>query len=280
MRELDAALAARGGGLVVRHASARDGDSPRSPPTLGVDAVYANHDYEPAACDRDAAVAHALAAARHRVPHVQGPGDLRARRGADRRRQAVLGVHALPQRLAERAHARPPRRLRDRRQRRRARTGPGSDRRRAARAGSDGLRADQPRRAAACNRGCAAAPRSSPTSATASIAYREARDYPAVKGPSYLSVHLRFGTVSVRELAAYAHACSLQPDGAGAATWLSELIWREFYAQILWHHPQVVDHAFKPEYDALAFPNDPAALRRVVRRAAPATRSSTRRCAS
>jgi deoxyribodipyrimidine photo-lyase len=91
-------------------------------------------------------------------------------------------------------------------------------------------------------------------------AYREARDYPAVRGPSYLSVHLRFGTVSVRELAGYAHACSLQPDGAGAATWLSELIWREFYAQILWHHPRVVDHAFKPEYDALAFPNDPQRL--------------------
>jgi len=49
-------------------------------------------------------------------------------------------------------------------------------------------------------------------------------------------VHLRFGTVSIRELVAYAHLRSLEPDGAGAATWLSELIWREFYAQILWHH--------------------------------------------
>ncbi|WP_028454950.1 cryptochrome/photolyase family protein [Chitinilyticum litopenaei] len=81
--------------------------------------------------------------------------------------------------------------------------------------------------------------------------YHEARDFPAVKGPSYLSVHLRFGTVSVRELAAYAY----RHGGAGAETWLSELIWREFYMQILWHRPEVVGHAFKPEYDALPFPN-------------------------
>jgi deoxyribodipyrimidine photo-lyase len=86
--------------------------------------------------------------------------------------------------------------------------------------------------------------------------YKASRDFPAVKGPSYLSVHLRFGTVSVRELVAYAHAWSLRAGGDGAATWLSELVWREFYAQILWHHPHVVAAAFKPEYDALAFPND------------------------
>ncbi len=87
--------------------------------------------------------------------------------------------------------------------------------------------------------------------------YRDARDYPSVKGPSYLSVHLRFGTVSIRELVAFAHFRSQQPGGEGAATWLSELVWREFYAQILWHHPDVVAHAFKPEYDTLRFPNDP-----------------------
>jgi CheY-like chemotaxis protein len=66
--------------------------------------------------------------------------------------------------------------------------------------------------------------------------------------------------VSIRELTGYAHTLSLQPDGAGAATWLSELIWREFYAQILWHHPRVVGSAFRPEYDALRFPSDPARL--------------------
>lgn len=81
-------------------------------------------------------------------------------------------------------------------------------------------------------------------------AYRQRRDYPAVRGPSYLSVHLRFGTVSVRELARAAHA----RGGEGAATWLSELIWRDFYFMILYHHPRVVDRAFRPEYDALRYP--------------------------
>jgi deoxyribodipyrimidine photo-lyase len=65
-------------------------------------------------------------------------------------------------------------------------------------------------------------------------------------------VHLRFGTVSIRQLAAYAH----QRGTAGSMGWLSELIWRDFYHQILWHRPDVVEHAFKPDYDALAFPND------------------------
>lgn len=82
--------------------------------------------------------------------------------------------------------------------------------------------------------------------------YHETRDFPAIKGPSYLSVHLRFGTVSLRELAAYAH----HRGGEGANTWLSELVWRDFYAQILWHRPDVAEQAFKPEYQHLAFAND------------------------
>ena len=82
--------------------------------------------------------------------------------------------------------------------------------------------------------------------------YQDARDYPALKGPSYLSVHLRFGTVSIRQLA----AAAWQQGGRGAQTWLSELIWRDFYHQILWHRPDVAaGHAFKPQYDALPWPN-------------------------
>jgi len=82
--------------------------------------------------------------------------------------------------------------------------------------------------------------------------YHEKRDFPAAKGPSYLSVHLRFGTVSIRALASAAH--SLQAQGnAGAATWLSELIWRDFYHQILANFPHVVDRSFKPEYDAVRY---------------------------
>ncbi|NMF91081.1 cryptochrome/photolyase family protein [Aromatoleum petrolei] len=79
--------------------------------------------------------------------------------------------------------------------------------------------------------------------------YREARDFPAVKGVSYLSAHLRFGTVSVRELAAFASA----DGGAGAESWLGELVWRDFYHMILWHHPRVVTASFKPEYDRIVW---------------------------
>ena len=79
--------------------------------------------------------------------------------------------------------------------------------------------------------------------------YRETRDFPGIRGPSYLSVHLRFGTVSIRKLA----ACALeqQTGNEGAATWLGELIWRDFYAQILSNFPRVAGNAFKPEYDAI-----------------------------
>jgi deoxyribodipyrimidine photo-lyase len=82
--------------------------------------------------------------------------------------------------------------------------------------------------------------------------YREARDFPAVKGPSYLSVHLRFGTVSIRELVAIAQGIG----GGGAETWLAELIWREFYQQVLWHRPDLAQgHCFKAEFDAIEWPN-------------------------
>lgn len=84
--------------------------------------------------------------------------------------------------------------------------------------------------------------------------YDAARNFPAVRGPSYLGVHLRFGTVSVRQLAGVAHQLSLQGD-AGAATWLSELIWRDFYFQILAHFPHVhsggESKSFRPEYDKI-----------------------------
>ena len=86
--------------------------------------------------------------------------------------------------------------------------------------------------------------------------YRTARDFPARKGVSYLSVHLRFGTVSIREVAALAHGLG-QQGNEGAATWLSELVWRDFYHMVLWHHPHVVTHAFKPAYDYLAWDDAP-----------------------
>jgi deoxyribodipyrimidine photo-lyase len=82
--------------------------------------------------------------------------------------------------------------------------------------------------------------------------YDETRNFPAVKGPSYLSVHLRFGTISIRQLASVSYAMHLQGI-QGASTWLSELIWRDFYHQIMANFPHVVERAFKPEYDHIKF---------------------------
>ena len=80
--------------------------------------------------------------------------------------------------------------------------------------------------------------------------YHQTRDFPAIKGPSYLGVHLRFGTVSIRRLVALAHVRA-QTGSQGASVWLSELIWRDFYAQILANHPHVATGSFRPEYDAI-----------------------------
>ncbi len=83
--------------------------------------------------------------------------------------------------------------------------------------------------------------------------YKEARDFPAVKGVSYLSVHLRFGTVSIRHLARQARDLA----NTGSQTWLNELIWRDFYFQILHHNPQIAaGKVFKTEYENIPFPND------------------------
>ena len=85
--------------------------------------------------------------------------------------------------------------------------------------------------------------------------YAEGRDYPARRGTSYLSVHLRFGTISIRALA----RCALDrarhaAEGKGADTWLSELTWRDFYFQILHHRPDVATGAaFKPQFDRIGW---------------------------
>ena len=78
--------------------------------------------------------------------------------------------------------------------------------------------------------------------------YKEQRDFPSINGTSRLSVHLRFGTVSIRELA--------KKGGALNETFLNELIWRDFYQMILWHFPQVVYQSFKPEYDKIKWRNN------------------------
>ncbi|MFC6283349.1 MULTISPECIES: cryptochrome/photolyase family protein [Polaromonas] len=88
--------------------------------------------------------------------------------------------------------------------------------------------------------------------------YHETRNFPAVKGPSYLGVHLRFGTVSIRKLARAALEHSVQ-GSEGAAVWLSELVWRDFYAQILSNFPHAATESFKPGYDLIAWEKGPHA---------------------
>jgi len=253
--ELDDALRKRGGALIVRHDWARQA-IPDLAARLRVDAVYANRDYEPATRARDAAVASALAergiAFHASKDHVIFEGsEVVTRSGApfavfSPYRKAWLAA-LTPGQLAPR----------------RTDIGDGA-------LAATPLPLEQPipsleqigfrssdldaLRIAPGMRG-----------ARARFAdfrqridrYHESRDYPGVKGPSYLSVHLRFGTASVRELAWFAFQRSQQPDGQGAATWLSELIWRDFFAQVLWHHPRVVDEPFRTEYRQLRFPDAP-----------------------
>ncbi len=77
--------------------------------------------------------------------------------------------------------------------------------------------------------------------------YKLQRDFPAIAGTTKLSVHLRFGTVSIRKLVQVA----LKKN----ETWLNELIWREFYHMILWHFPHV-ERAFKPAYEKIVWRNN------------------------
>lgn len=82
--------------------------------------------------------------------------------------------------------------------------------------------------------------------------YGRARDFPAEDGTSHLSVHLRFGTTSIRHLVRTARQMMENgAGGTGASVWLSELIWRDFYSMILARHPHVVSQSFKPAFDAI-----------------------------
>lgn len=79
--------------------------------------------------------------------------------------------------------------------------------------------------------------------------YAHQRDFPGLDGTSRLGVHLRFGTVSIREVVKHAAKKS--------AIFLNELIWREFYQMILWHFPEVGrGRAFKREYEHISWRND------------------------
>ena len=80
--------------------------------------------------------------------------------------------------------------------------------------------------------------------------YEATRNFPAVKnGTSLLGIHLRFGTISIRKIVQY--AVKFQNE-----TFLKELIWREFFMQIIWHFPHTQTQSFKPKYDEIKWINN------------------------
>ncbi len=252
--ELGRELEARGGGLIALHGTART-EIPRLAAELGVQAVYANHDYEPAAVARDTAVAGALAQAGiawlTRKDQVIFEKDEILTKGGTPFSVFTPYKNAWLKKLEPffvQAYS--------------------VDRH----AGGLALPPGQSRmpsladlgfettdlRALGIAGGTAAAQKLFADFQPRMLRYRDARDFPAIKGPSYLSVHLRFGTISVRQLARAAWEAARGKGGEGAVTWLSELIWRDFYFMILHHHPRVVSQAFRPAYDAIRWPDDPA----------------------
>ncbi|MBL6866028.1 MAG: deoxyribodipyrimidine photo-lyase [Flavobacteriales bacterium] len=78
--------------------------------------------------------------------------------------------------------------------------------------------------------------------------YGDQRDFPSVAGTSRLSVHLRFGTVSIRE--------ALRQGLATSEKWTTELIWRDFYQTIVYQFPHSATDSFRPAYDAIPWLND------------------------
>ncbi|MBX9903440.1 MAG: DNA photolyase family protein [Burkholderiales bacterium] len=250
VEELGRELAARGGQLIVLHGSAR-AEIPRLAARLGVQAVYANHDYEPGALARDAAVAHELLPCQFltRKDQVIFEKDeiltlggtpfsvFTPYKNAWLKKLEPFFVKPYPvdQYAGKLASA------------------PGKFR--TFSLADLGFNATN-LQALGIAGGAAAAQKLFADFAPRMARYRDARNFPAKKGPSYLSVHLRFGTISIRELAHKAWQSVEEGGGEGAATWLSELVWRDFYFMILHHHPRVVTHAFKPAYDAIRWPND------------------------
>jgi len=242
--ELKAALEKLGGGLHVVHGRPAE-EIPALARRLEVAAVYANRDYEPAAIARDAGVAAALARDGIRF-HTRKDqvifelDEVRTRAGGafsvfTPYRNAWLAklepFHVKPYPIARQA----------------ARLAPASG----ARLPPLSALGFAPTNLAELGiAGGMSAARTLLADFKRRIdAYRERRDYPALKGPSYLSVHLRFGTLSIRELAGYAS----RREGEGSATWLSELVWRDFYFMILAARPDVVGSAFRRECEAVKF---------------------------
>ena len=244
--ELDAALRAKGGGLIVRHGWAED-EIPQLASELGVNAVFANRDYEPAAKLRDQAVAAAL--------ETSGVAFHSLKDQAIFDGDEVLTQAGKPYTVFTPYKNAWLKRL----------TAVDSAAHRCVGVFAGGERAGVPTlaalgfdetdlRAVGIQPGMSGARALWDDFSDGRIKrYGALRDFPALKGVSYLSVHLRFGTLSIRELVRAARE-------AEAEVWLSELIWRDFYFMILDRFPQVGQgRAFKMDYDTIHWADWPEA---------------------
>jgi deoxyribodipyrimidine photo-lyase len=262
--ELDEELTQYGGGLIVQHARAAEA-IPALAQTLTIDAVFCNHDYEPYAKQRDQDVADALARQQCKffsfkdqvifekdevLSQVGNPFSVFTpyKNAWLKKFQPTIGV--LDSTLLPHFEVQPA-------------------------TGQLALPSPAPKMPSLAEMGFEDIDLSAqhlPTGMQGGqqliddflprlSRYGEARDFPSVKGPSYLSVHLRFGTVSIRSLARHAmDAIRSGTRADGAAVWLAELVWRDFYFMILHHHPKVAEGAaFKAEYDRIAWEEGPQA---------------------
>jgi len=246
--ELDDELRKLGGGLIVRHGAALE-EIPRLAAELDAGAVYMNDDYEPDAIARNAAVAEALALGgrallRFKDQVIFEKSEVRTLAGG------IYGVftpykNAWLKRLAAEPEAAAPWMI-------------------------EPYAAGFAPQAAMTlpslgELGFDDGPLPAPPGMTGANAlfedflprladYGTARDFPALDATSRLSVHLRFGTTSVRHLVRTLRQMMANgAGGAGAPVWLSELVWREFYAMILFHYPHIAHQSFKPAFDAVAW---------------------------
>ncbi len=250
LAEIHASLLQHGAGLIVLHGRARE-EIPALATKLGVSTVFANHDYEPGTVSRDETVRAALN--QGRIDFVTCKDQVIFEKNEvltqDGRPFSVFTAYKnawLKRLTPDDLAAHPSEKHLGSLARMKAR-----DSRDMPSLESIGFARTNPR-TLGIPAGMSGAATRFEDFLDRIEQYRETRDYPSVKGPSQLSVHLRFGTISIRTLA----RAAWERGGRGAESWLSELIWRDFYFMILHHHPRVVAHAFRPEFDGLHFDQD------------------------